>query len=672
MSTLAADTSKTLGMKRPGTPQHETERLAALHCTGLLDTPPSESFDRITRLAAGMLDVPVALVSLVDASRQWFKSHHGTDLAETPREVSFCAHAIHDRCLLNVSDATRDDRFAGNPLVLGAPHIRAYLGAPLYSMEGHAIGTLCAIDVRSREFDERQVGMLGDLARVLEDSIRAQELAVANESMRTSAAEQERLFHDTFDQAAVGIVHTNLDGNLVRVNQRSCRMLGYTKAELLTRSFIDLTYADDLAGSLTGFTEMIAGARDRYEIEKRCVRKDGTLFWAHMSGALKRKRSGEPDCIISVIEDISARKDAERELMATRDSLQAEVARQTQELKLNNLELRNNIKRALESESSVRQIEHRMRSIADSVPAMIGYWNRELVCEFANEGFRPYFGLEPKQIVGISLLELHGDMMFETLEPHVRMAFLGKPQRFERKLALPDGSEAIIEQRYMPDVHDGTTVRGFFVLATDVTEARGARLALEAANARLTKETVTDFLTGISNRRVFSERSEEASRRFQQQGEAYGLILMDLDNFKMINDAHGHDVGDEVLRVVGQLLRGQLRSHRDIAARLGGEEFAILCFGEVDEEILGLIAERLRLLMSAEAVDTPTGRLNFTCSFGLAISDAADTGWKSIYSRADVALYEAKAAGKDRVKFGRSQGAGATGRFRSLRAVSRS
>ena len=95
-----------------------------------------------------------------------------------------------------------------------------------------------------------------------------------------------------------------------------------------------------------------------------------------------------------------------------------------------------------------------------------------------------------------------------------------------------------------------------------------------------------------------------------------------------------------------------------------------MCFGEVDEEILGLIAERLRLLMSAEAVDTPTGRLNFTCSFGLAISDAADTGWKSIYSRADVALYESKSAGKDRVKFGRSQGAGATSRFRTLRAVS--
>jgi GAF domain-containing protein len=166
-------------MQQPGLPADEASRLAALQCSGLLDSAPSESFDRITWLAAEILDVPIVLVSLVDENRQWFKSRIGIDARETTREVSFCAHAVCNRELLNIPDATRDPRFVGNPLVTGAPHIRAYVGVPLFSRQGHAFGTLCAIDTRPRSFFERHLKALTHLARILEDTIHAGELEAA-------------------------------------------------------------------------------------------------------------------------------------------------------------------------------------------------------------------------------------------------------------------------------------------------------------------------------------------------------------------------------------------------------------------------------------------------------------------------------------------------------------
>jgi GAF domain-containing protein len=162
-------------MQRARLPADEASRLEALRCSGLLDSPPSESFDRVTWLAAELLDVPIVLVSLVDENRQWFKSRLGLDTRETTRDVSFCAHAVLSRELLNIPDATRDPRFAANPLVTGAPHIRAYVGVPLFSDQGHAFGTLCAIDTRPRSFFERHLTALTYLARILEDTIRAGE-----------------------------------------------------------------------------------------------------------------------------------------------------------------------------------------------------------------------------------------------------------------------------------------------------------------------------------------------------------------------------------------------------------------------------------------------------------------------------------------------------------------
>ncbi len=146
-------------------PKNESRRLATLHGYKILDTPPEENFDAITQLAARICQTPIALISLVDADRQWFKSQIGVEMVETPRTVALCAHAIMQRDVFVVPDATADRRFANNPLVVGPPNIRFYAGAPLVARNDHALGTLCVIDRVPRSLTRDQVELLQMLGR---------------------------------------------------------------------------------------------------------------------------------------------------------------------------------------------------------------------------------------------------------------------------------------------------------------------------------------------------------------------------------------------------------------------------------------------------------------------------------------------------------------------------
>ena len=150
--------------QRAPLPEDEHRRLTELQRRRLLDTPPEERLDRITRMAAAAFAVPIALITLIDAERQWFKSSCGLDIRESEREESFCAHAIVDRDILVVPDALLDDRFAENPLVSGPPGIRFYAGHPLILTGGTCIGTLCIIDRRPRDLDLQHLALLKDFA----------------------------------------------------------------------------------------------------------------------------------------------------------------------------------------------------------------------------------------------------------------------------------------------------------------------------------------------------------------------------------------------------------------------------------------------------------------------------------------------------------------------------
>lgn len=147
-------------------PHDETERLIALHRLQILDTAPEDSFERVTTLAAQIFGVPIAVISLVDANRQWFKSCYGLDATQTDRKVAFCAHAILANETLVIPDARLDPRFVDNPLVTGGPQIRFYAGAVLRDRDEYNLGTLCLIDHCPRTFTNEQQSQLENLAAI--------------------------------------------------------------------------------------------------------------------------------------------------------------------------------------------------------------------------------------------------------------------------------------------------------------------------------------------------------------------------------------------------------------------------------------------------------------------------------------------------------------------------
>ncbi len=149
--------------ERARPPEDEQQRLGRLRQLGLLDTGREERFDRLTRIAAAAFDVPIALISLIDAERQWFKSGHGLATRQTSRDLAFCAHAVRQKSDLVVADTWLDDRFADHPLVLGEPRIRFYAGAPLILADGTCLGTLCLIDTRPRQLSAGELNLLHDL-----------------------------------------------------------------------------------------------------------------------------------------------------------------------------------------------------------------------------------------------------------------------------------------------------------------------------------------------------------------------------------------------------------------------------------------------------------------------------------------------------------------------------
>lgn len=151
-------------MRAAPIPENEAARLETLRQYQILDTDSEETFDDLTRLAAYICQTPNALISLIDANRQWFKARVGIKARETPRNVSFCGHAILHRDCFIIEDALFDERFADNPIVIGEPFVRFYAGMPLWSPEGFAIGTLCVIDRKPRTLDKKQIDALRMLA----------------------------------------------------------------------------------------------------------------------------------------------------------------------------------------------------------------------------------------------------------------------------------------------------------------------------------------------------------------------------------------------------------------------------------------------------------------------------------------------------------------------------
>lgn len=227
-------------MQTPDNPPEEEKRLRTLQAMDILDSPHEDRFDRLTRMAKRMFDVPVALVCLIDENRQWFKSCIGLNVTETARDISFCGHAILDNKLFIIEDTHSDDRFKDNPLVLGEPYIRFYAGCPIRSMDGSKLGTVCIIDRVPRQLDAEDIQILHDLAELTESEIAAIELSLLDE---LTGAVNRRGFMASAKHLLNFSIRQNLPACLVFIDLNDFKQIndrfGHAEGDLTLMVFVD-------------------------------------------------------------------------------------------------------------------------------------------------------------------------------------------------------------------------------------------------------------------------------------------------------------------------------------------------------------------------------------------------------------------------------------------------
>ncbi|WP_407309737.1 diguanylate cyclase domain-containing protein [Pseudomonas sp. nanlin1] len=605
-------------------PANEDARLRLLRSLAVLDTPPEESFDRITRLVAQVLHVPIALVSLVDDQRQWFKSRVGLNACETSRDVSFCAHALGGTQLLQVEDALDDLRFNDNPLVLGDPHIRFYAGVPLRSSEGLVLGTLCALDTQPRALTSAEESALTDLARMAERELIQREAArdtqqVQEHSHRALVLSEAR-FSTIFQQTPTGTAIVDLQGRFVEVNPMLCEIVGYSAQALQSTTFQALTHPDDLAPDLALVAELLGGARDSYSLEKRYIHRNGALLWVSISVSLVRDHQSEPLHYILVVQDINARKQSEAML----NDYQAELERRVQQ-------------RTADLERS----RETLQTITDNMPILIAQVDRDLCYRFNNEVYRQIFGVDPASLRGQPLARVLRPELYAELLPYFRQALSGERVSLDN-VCYSLEQERVWSASYIPEVLNGEVI-GFYIMSQDITERKRAERLMH-------DQAMLDPLTNLPNRRALQGRLDQALAPAHGARAPFAIFFMDLDGFKAVNDKHGHEAGDELLKQVAQRLRDTVRRD-DFVCRLAGDEFVVLANGVPDSSICSRIAESI-----CQALHTPfclsEGSVTIGTSAGIVLCPAdSPAGPEALLASADAAMYQAKRRGRNGYSF---------------------
>ncbi|NCB22096.1 MAG: GGDEF domain-containing protein [Deltaproteobacteria bacterium] len=302
---------------------------------------------------------------------------------------------------------------------------------------------------------------------------------------------------------------------------------------------------------------------------------------------------------------------------------------------------------------SVQQRDKFISVLMEHAPIMVSYWDAQRKCRYANRMYRDWFGKSEEQIVGIDVQTLLSREQYDKCEALITATLMGEPQYFEQQRTKADGSVGYVLSRYIPD-SDGLGVKGFFVIASDITELKLTQLQLEKRIEDLYVMATTDALTGIDNRRNLLEKVQLEIDRALRYGLTVAFLMMDIDHFKVVNDTYGHDAGDRVLQRVGALLHETVRAP-DHVGRLGGEEFGIL-LTNVTPQLGAEIAEQMRRKVAALVVTYGDAEISFTVSIGVAgLLVDAENPLLDLIKRADTAMYDAKKGGRNCVRVAEDQ-----------------
>jgi len=601
-------------------PANEDLRLEFLEQLQILDTPQECAFDDLARLAALICETPIALVSLVDERRQWFKACLGLDVRETHRDLAFCAHAILQDDLLIVPDATQDERFCDNPLVTGAPGIRFYAGVPLSLKEGVNVGTLCVIDCVPRTLTERQQEALRMLARrVAGQILQGKQVAMVEQAVLEKSAahmaleECESRFRTFMDHSPALAFMKNEQGQYVYVNREACSRFGRPEKDWLGRNDLELWPAD-IARALREVDQKVLAENCVVSVDELAVAPDGEMLQFQVFKFPFVDAAGQ-----RFLAGMAVDRTAERK---------AEAALRRSEAKF-----RDTVDRLAEGVFIIDASNGRFVDANAAVLKTLGYTREEFL---ALQLFDIVAG-ETSEIFERTVQEVKARLSAHGQCDVGRRLFrtkLGHCFPVDVRISVVTGENACLHACIVRDITKQVAYED---------QLHDYQSSLEEANLELRALATTDALTGIRNRAAFDERLAEEVERLRRHGRPLSLILLDVDHFKLFNDRFGHTAGDEVLRSVGGILRDVGRA-MDVVARYGGEEFALI-LPDTDHSGAMVIAERCR--RGIASADWPCRPI--TVSVGVTTSDSGPVGHQEFLDEADQALYYSKRHGRNRV-----------------------
>ncbi|MAL84617.1 MAG: hypothetical protein CMF11_09825 [Idiomarina sp.] len=574
-------------------PNNEAKRLAALKSLQLLGTPAERRFDRLTRTAAHVLDAPIALVSLVDEDRLWFKSHYGIDVCEAPRDFSFCSHTLDSTQPLIIPDVAEDPRFVNNIFVKGSPGVRFYIGIPLRGPEEHIVGTLCVIDTKPRQPEASEIEVLQDLAEVVENELQHLEL----QSMSTQLESSNQKLAAIILASPLAIITCDMEQRIDVWNPSAAALFGVRANQVANQKLEAVSLS--LSQKLSQLTRPLSeGEIVRDELFD--VKLDGeNVKNLDLSIAPLLNASNKQIGFTIVIVDVT-----EREQL---------LIKKEQEHKL-------------------------LEAVLNNVDAGVAACDESGALTFFNRTAQEYVG-EPvtsgaeEWAEHYQVFDATGERLLSTEELPLFRAWMGETVKDVELIVRPkDKPERTLVANASAYGGGSSKHAGAVVVLHDIT----TRKRLEQ---RLKHQAKHDSLTELPNRAAFMEILKGSISRAKRSGQVSALLFLDLDGFKAVNDTHGHHAGDEFLKIFAEHLRESVRES-DTVARLAGDEFVIIVeqlkHAKADCRV---ITEKLLSLNTSEF--SVEGGLTLKPSIGIALHRGHCSA-EQLLKLADAAMYKAK------------------------------
>lgn len=577
-------------------PHNESARLARLEALAVLDSDAEPLFDALARAASQIAEAPIALLTLVDARRQWFKAQVGLpDVGETPREFAFCAHTILEEGIFEVSDARADARFADNPLVWGELDVRFYAGAPIILADGLRMGSLCVIDHRPRTLTDRQHELLAGLAKVAAEALELRAVALQREAnlQREAGCAREQLdharqleqelrksrsfFNRTASAAGVGGWELDLASDELAWTDETCRIHDLAPGYQPTMAEAVAFYPPEAGRELKTVMDKAMADGSGWDLEVPFVTAAGRRIWVRSVGQVEYSGEGKPQRLVGAFQDTTIRRRVMVELEAR---------------------------------------ESRFRKLFQYSLGLIFTHDYDGTLLSVNPAAAESLGYSVGELLGRPLFDLVAPERHAVIKAYLLRIIQHDIDEGTIELLAKDGRRRIWQYRnILDDEGDDPYVLGH---AQDITESHNQA-------RRLRDLSIRDPLTGCFNRRYLGELVQDRPDR------RWGCIAVDLDHFKQVNDTFGHQRGDEMLVAVARFLTSHTRPE-DAVIRLGGDEFLLL-LDQADERVTGEVMERLE----ADREQAPIG-----FSLGMSTFSGVQTLDEGL-ARADHRLYQRRA-----------------------------